>query len=90
LSVARYVNFDRVRANYVIWGIGACCPPSDCVAEAESLRAEPCEQPLCHPLLQMQVNSILGEHARVLEHDGPDQSFPAPLRDLLVLFARRA
>jgi hypothetical protein len=35
------------------------------------------------------VNGILGEHPRVLEHDGADRSFAAPVGEFLVLLAGR-
>ena len=54
----------------------------------EALRAKAREQPLGHSLLKMQVNGILGEHASILENNGPDRRFAAPLGERLVLISR--
>ena len=56
----------------------------------EALRAEAREQPLRDPLLEVQVDGVLGEHAGVLEDDRPDRRLAAPVGELLVLLARRA
>ena len=56
----------------------------------EALRAEAGEQALRDPLLEVQVDGVLGEHARVLEDDRPDRRLAAPVGELLVLLAGRA
>ena len=56
----------------------------------EALRAEAREQALGDPLLEVQVDGVLGEHARVLENDRPDRRLAAPVGELLVLLAGRA
>jgi hypothetical protein len=53
----------------------------------KALRAEAREQTLGDPLLEMQVNSILGEDARVLENDRTDWCFAAPVGEFLVRLA---
>ena len=53
----------------------------------EPLRAEAREQPLRDPLLEVQVNGRLGEHARVLEHDRPDRRLAPPVGELLAACA---
>ncbi len=53
----------------------------------EALRAEAGEQPLGNPLLEVQVDGVLGQHASVLEDDRPDRCLAAPVGDLLVLLA---
>ena len=53
----------------------------------ETLRAEAREQALSDPLLEMQVNSLFGEHAGILEHDRADGRLAAPVGELLVLLA---
>ena len=50
----------------------------------EALRAEAGEQALGDPLLEVQVDGVLGEHAGVLEDDRPDRRLAAPLGELLV------
>src|SRR3990172_10460532 len=56
----------------------------------EALRAEAGEQTLRHPLLEVQVDGVLGEDTRVLEDDRPDLRLAAPIGELLVLLAGRA
>ena len=56
----------------------------------EALRAEASEQALGDALFEVQMNSVLGEHARVLENDRPDRRFAAPVGELLVLLRGRA
>ena len=56
----------------------------------EALRAEAGEQALGDALLEVQVDGVLGEHARVLEDDRPDRRLAAPVGELLVLLAGRA
>ena len=51
----------------------------------EALRAEAGEQALGDPLLEVQVDGVLGEHAGVLEDDRPDRRLAAPVGELLVL-----
>jgi len=55
----------------------------------ETLRAETRQQALCDPLLKMQVNGVLSEHARVLEYNWSNGRFASPVGELLVLLARR-
>ena len=54
----------------------------------ETLRAEAGEQALDDPLLKVQVDRVLGEHARVLEDNRADRRLAAPVGELLVLRAR--
>jgi hypothetical protein len=56
----------------------------------EALRAEAGEQALRHALLEVQVDGVVGEDARVLEDHRPDRRLAAPVGELLVLLARRA
>ena len=56
----------------------------------EALGAEAGQQALGHPLLQMQVHGVLGEHAGVLENDRPDRCFATPIGELLVRLPRSA
>jgi hypothetical protein len=56
----------------------------------EALRAEASEEALGDPLLKMQVNGVLGEYARILEHDRADRRIASPVGELLVLLARRS
>ena len=49
----------------------------------EPLGAEAAEQPLRDALLQVQVDGVLGQHARVLEDDRPDRRLAAPVGELL-------
>ena len=51
---------------------------------------EPCQQPLRHPLLQVQVDGILGEHAGVSEDHRPDRCVATPVCELLVGLAGHA
>src|SRR5439155_11017719 len=53
----------------------------------EALGAKAGQQPLGDPLLEVQVNSVLRQHAPVLEDDWPDRRLAAPVGDLLVLFS---
>src|SRR5437870_7061468 len=54
----------------------------------ESLGTKSGEQTLSDPLLQMQMDRVLGEHARVLEDDWTDWRLAAPVGDFLILLAR--
>ena len=56
----------------------------------EALRAEARKQALGDPLLEMQMDGVLGEYARVLENDRPDRRLAAPVGELLVLLPGRA
>ena len=53
----------------------------------EPLGAEAREQPLGDALLEVQVHVVVGQHARVLEHDRPDRRLAAPVRELLIALA---
>ena len=46
--------------------------------------AEAGQQALGHPLLQVQVNRVLGEHTGVFEDDRPDRCFATPFGELLI------
>ena len=55
----------------------------------EALGAEPGQQALGHPLLQVQVHRVVAEHPGVLEDHRPDRRLPPPVGQLLVAPARR-
>jgi hypothetical protein len=54
----------------------------------KTLGAEAGKQALGNPLLQVQVNRILGKYACILKNDWPDGCVAAPVGELLVLLAR--
>ena len=56
----------------------------------EPLGAKPREQPLRHPLLQVQVHGVVREHPGVLEDDRPDGRLPPPVGEPLAGLAGRA
>ena len=49
----------------------------------EPLRTEPCQQPLGHSLLEVQVHGRVAEDTRVVEHDRPERRFTPPVGELL-------
>ena len=56
----------------------------------EPLGAEPREQTLRHPLLEVQVHGVVGEHPGILEDDRADGRLPPPVGELLTGLPGRA
>ncbi len=54
----------------------------------KALGTEAGQQPLRHPLLEMQMDGLVVEAAGVLEHDGSEGSVAAPVGNILVDLAR--